>query len=71
MLLQETGYSDLDCITLLETTFTKWKIYITHSHHFFGHYISDDEESFEIARDKILRIADKFCESEFQFLNRE
>ncbi len=74
-LLQETGHTDLD---LYYDEFGKphlngeKHISITHSHNFSALIISDETVGIdiELQRDKIIRIADKFCESEFQFLSR-
>ncbi len=46
-------------------------ISITHSHDFSAIIISDETVGIdiELQREKIIRIADKFCDSEFQFLN--
>ena len=73
-LLQETGHTDLD---LYYDEFGKphlngeKHISITHSHNFSAIIISDETVGIdiELQRDKIIRIADKFCDSEFQFLN--
>ena len=45
-------------------------ISITHSHEFSAIIISDETVGIdmELQRDKIIRIADKFCDSEFEFL---
>lgn len=74
-LLQEAGYTDLD---LYYDAFGKphingeKHISITHSHDFSAIIISDETVGIdiELQRDKIIRIADKFCDSEFQFLSR-
>ena len=73
-LLQETGHTDLD---LYYDEFGKPHLHgekhisITHSHHFSAIIISDETVGIdiELQRDKIIRIADKFCDSELQFLN--
>ena len=73
-LLQETGHTDLD---LYYDEFGKPHLYgekhisITHSHNFSAIIISDEIVGIdiELQRDKITRIADKFCDSEFQFLD--
>jgi len=73
-LLQETGFTDLD---LYYDEFGKPHLHgekhisITHSHNFSAIIISDETVGIDIEmqRDKIIRIADKFCESEFQFLD--
>lgn len=72
-LLQETGHTDLD---LYYDEFGKphlkseKHISITHSHDFSAIIISDKTVGIdvELQRDKIIRIADKFCDLEFQFL---
>lgn len=72
-LLQETGHTDLD---LYYDEYGKphlnneKHISITHSHDFSAIIISDKTVGIdiELQRDKIIRIADKFCDSEFQFL---
>lgn len=74
-LLQETGHTDLD---LYYDEFGKphlqgeKHISITHSHNFSAIIISDETVGIdiELQRDKITRIADKFCDSEFQFLDK-
>ena len=45
-------------------------ISITHSHNFSAIILSDETVGIdiELQRDKIIRIADKFCDSEFQYL---
>ena len=73
-LLQETGHTDLD---LYYDEFGKPHlqgekyISITHSHNFSAIIISDETVGIdiELQRDKITRIADKFCDSELQFLD--
>lgn len=73
-LLQETGHNDLD---LYYDEFGKPHLHgekhisITHSHEFSAIIISDETVGIdiELQRDKITRIADKFCDSEFQFLD--
>lgn len=73
-LLQEAGYTDLD---LYYDEFGKPHLHgekhisITHSHEFSAIIISDETVGIdiELQRDKITRIADKFCDSEFQFLD--
>jgi 4'-phosphopantetheinyl transferase len=75
-LLQETGHTDLD---LYYDEFGKphlqgeKHISITHSHNFSAIIISDETVGIdiELQRDKIIRIADKFCDSEFQFLDMD
>jgi 4'-phosphopantetheinyl transferase len=74
-LLQETGHTDLD---LYYDEFGKPHLHgekhisITHSHNFSAIIISEETVGIdiELQRDKIIRIADKFCDSEFQFLSR-
>ena len=48
-------------------------ISITHSHHFSAIIISDQTVGIdiELQREKIIKIAHKFCESEFEFLPEE
>jgi 4'-phosphopantetheinyl transferase len=73
-LLQQAGYNDFD---LYYDVFGKPHlndgkfISITHSHNFSSIIISDETVGIdiELQRDKITRIADKFCDSEFQFLD--
>ena len=75
-LLQETGHTDLD---LYYDEFGKPHLYdgkhisITHSHDFSAIIISDETVGIdiELQREKIIRIADKFCDSEFQYLEPE
>ena len=75
-LLQGTGYTDLD---LYYDEFGKphlqgeKHISITHSHNFSAIIISDETVGIdiELQRDKITRIADKFCDSEFEFLDMD
>ncbi|QIH38663.1 4'-phosphopantetheinyl transferase superfamily protein [Flavobacterium sp. Sr18] len=75
-LLQEAGHTDLD---LFYDQFGKphlqgeKHISITHSHNFSAIIISDETVGIdiELQRSKIIRIADKFCDSEFQFLDLE
>ena len=74
-LLQETGHTDLD---LYYDEFGKPHLHgkthisITHSHDFSAIIVSDETVGIdiELQRNKIIRIADKFCNSEFQFLDR-
>ena len=74
-LLQVAGYTDFD---LYYDEFGKPHlkddkyISITHSHHFSAIIVSDETAGIdiELQRDKIIRIADKFCDSETQFLSR-
>ena len=73
-LLQLAGYSDFD---LYYDEFGKPHlsdskyISITHSHDFSAIIVSDETVGIdiELQRNKIIRIADKFCITEFQFLN--
>lgn len=75
-LLQEVGYADFD---LYYDAFGKphlkdqKHISITHSHEFSAIIISDETVGIdiELQREKIIRIADKFADSEFQFLEPE
>lgn len=75
-LLQETGHTDLD---LYYDEFGKPHLHgenhisITHSHNFSAIIISDKTVGIdiELQRDKITRIADKFCQTEFQFLDSD
>ncbi|HEU4789694.1 MAG TPA: 4'-phosphopantetheinyl transferase superfamily protein [Flavobacterium sp.] len=73
-LFQQVGYTDFD---LYYDEFGKPHLYdgkhisITHSHQFSAIIISDEVAGIdiELQREKIIRIADKFTESEFSFLN--
>lgn len=75
-LLNEAGYTDFD---LFYDAFGKphlrdgKHISITHSHQFSSIIVSDEKVGIdiELQRDKIIRIADKFCDAEFQYLNNE
>ncbi|MEL1239619.1 4'-phosphopantetheinyl transferase family protein [Flavobacterium flavipallidum] len=75
-LLEEAGYTDFD---LYYDAFGKPHLHdgkhisITHSHQFSSIIISDEVVGIdiELQREKIIRIADKFCDAEFQYLNRE
>ena len=75
-LLQQAGYNDFD---LYYDVFGKPHlndgkfISITHSHNFSAIIISDETVGIdiELQRNKITRIADKFCDSEFQFLDMD
>lgn len=75
-LLNEAGYTDFD---LYYDEFGKphlqdgKHISITHSYQFSSIIISDETVGIdiELQREKIIRIADKFCDSEFQYLDRE
>ena len=73
-LLQLAGYSDFDLYYdefgkphLIDSKY----ISITHSHDFSAIIISDETVGIdiELQRNKIIKIADKFCNTEFQFLN--
>jgi 4'-phosphopantetheinyl transferase len=72
-LLQIAGFTDLD---LYYDAFGKphlngdKHISITHSHEFSAIIISNETVGIdiELQREKIIRIADKFCNSEFQYL---
>ena len=74
--LEQLGYTDFD---LYYDCFGKPHLHdgkhisITHSHNFAAIIISNETVGIdiELQRDKIIRIADKFCESEFQFLKRD
>ena len=76
MLIQEIGITDFD---LHYDAFGKpylncgRHISITHSHHFAAIIISDETVGIdmELQREKIIRIADKFVDSEFKYLNSE
>lgn len=73
-LLQEAGYNDLD---LYYDEFGKphlnddKHISITHSHHFSAIILSDETVGIdiELQREKIIRIADKFVDEEFDYLD--
>ena len=75
-LMQHAGFTDFD---LYYDEFGKPKLYrekhisITHSHHFSAIIISDQTVGIdiELQREKIIKIAHKFCESEFEFLPEE
>ncbi|SDX96103.1 4'-phosphopantetheinyl transferase family protein [Flavobacterium degerlachei] len=75
MLLQEAGYSDFD---LHYDEFGKpylkngKYISITHSHHFSAIIVSDQTVGIdiELQREKIIRIADKFVDEEFSYLDK-
>ena len=75
-LLEEAGYTDFD---LYYDAFGKPHLHdgkhisITHSHQFSSIIVSDEVVGIdiELQREKIIRIADKFCDAEFQYLNRE
>ncbi|MEN9909741.1 MAG: hypothetical protein RLZZ540_2890 [Bacteroidota bacterium] len=75
-LLNEAGYTDFD---LYYDKFGKPHLHdgkhisITHSYQFAAIIISDEIVGIdiELQREKIIRIADKFCDAEFQFLDRE
>lgn len=75
-LLQLAGYSDFD---LFYDEFGKphlidgKHVSITHSHEFSAIIISDETVGIdiELQRDKIIKIADKFCDTEFQFLDNK
>jgi 4'-phosphopantetheinyl transferase len=74
-LLNEAGYSDFD---LYYDEFGKPHLHdgkhisITHSHQFSSIIISNETVGIdiELQREKIILIADKFCDTEFQYLNR-
>ena len=73
-LLQLVGYSDFDLhydeFGKPHLSDSKY-ISITHSHDFSAIIVSDETVGIdiELQRNKIIRIADKFCNIEFQFLN--
>ncbi|PZX93968.1 4-phosphopantetheinyl transferase [Flavobacterium aquariorum] len=75
-LFKEVGYTDFD---LYYDEFGKphlndgKHISITHSHQFSAIILSDEVVGIdiELQREKIIRIADKFAETEFSFLNPE
>ena len=75
-LMQHAGFTDFD---LYYDEFGKPNLYrekhisITHSHNFSAIIISDETVGIdiELQRDKIIRIVDKFCDSEFQFLDQD
>jgi phosphopantetheinyl transferase len=75
-LLQEAGYSDFD---LFYDEFGKphlkdgKHISITHSYTFSAIILSDQNIGIdmEMQREKIIKIADKFVDCEFEFLNQE
>ena len=75
-LLNEAGYTDFD---LYYDEFGKPHLHdgkhisITHSYQFAAIIISDEIVGIdiELQREKIIRIADKFCDAEFQYLDRE
>lgn len=75
-LMQHAGFTDFD---LYYDEFGKPNLYrekhisITHSHHFSAIIISDQTVGIdiELQREKIIKIAHKFCESEFKFLPEE
>ena len=74
--LQQAGYTDFD---LYYDTFGKPHLHdgkhisITHSHEFSAIIISDEAVGIdiELQRNKIIKIAHKFCDSEFQFLDMD
>lgn len=75
-LFQLAGYSDFDLYydQFGKPNLTDGKyISITHSHDFSAIIISNETVGIdiELQRDKIIKIADKFCDTEFQFLNAE
>lgn len=75
-LFQEAGYTDFD---LYYDEFGKPHLHdgkhisITHSHQFSAIILSDDVVGIdiELQREKIIRIADKFADTEFSFLKQE
>jgi len=73
-LFQLAGYSDFDLYydQFGKPNLTDGKyISITHSHDFSAIITSNETVGIdiELQRDKIIKIADKFCDTEFQFLN--
>ncbi|SHF92140.1 4'-phosphopantetheinyl transferase superfamily protein [Flavobacterium micromati] len=75
-LLNIAGYTDFDLYydEFGKPHLTDGKfISITHSHDFSAIIISDETVGIdiELQRDKIIKIADKFCDTEYQFLNLE
>ena len=76
MLLKAAGYTDFELHydEFGKPYFLDGKhISITHSHQFSALIISDETVGIDIEmqREKIIRIADKFCDCEFQFLEPE
>ncbi|KAF2515765.1 4'-phosphopantetheinyl transferase superfamily protein [Flavobacterium salilacus subsp. salilacus] len=76
MLLQEAGYSDFDLYYANDGKphlRDGKNISITHSHDFSAIIISSRNTGIdmEMRRDKIIKIAHKFCSSEFSYLNPE
>jgi 4'-phosphopantetheinyl transferase len=75
-LFQQAGYADFD---LYYDEFGKPHLHdgkhisITHSHQFSAIILSDEVVGIdiELQREKIIRIADKFADTEFSFLNPE
>jgi 4'-phosphopantetheinyl transferase len=75
-LFQQAGYTDFD---LYYDEFGKPHLHdgkhisITHSHQFSAIILSDEVVGIdiELQREKIIRIADKFADSEFLFLEKE
>jgi 4'-phosphopantetheinyl transferase len=75
-LFQKVGYTDFD---LYYDEFGKPHLFdgkhisITHSHQFSAIILSDEVVGIdiELQREKIIRIADKFIDTEFSFLNLE
>lgn len=73
-LLQKAGYTDFD---LFYDSFGKPHLHngnyisITHSHEFSAIIISNETVGIdiELQRNKIIKIAHKFCDNEFQFLD--
>jgi phosphopantetheinyl transferase len=74
-LLQEAGYNDFDLyydeFGKPHLTDDKY-ISITHSHHFSAIIVSDETVGIdiELQREKIIRIADKFVDTEFSYLDQ-
>jgi phosphopantetheinyl transferase len=74
-LLQEARYNDFDLYydELGKPHLTDDKyISITHSHHFSAIIVSDETVGIdiELQREKIIRIADKFVDTEFSYLDQ-
>jgi hypothetical protein len=68
-LLQEAGYDLIYYDVFWKPHLKRWKIYSMCIPN-FRIIISDEAVGIdiELQRDKIIRIADKFCDQEFQFL---
>lgn len=75
-LLQKAGYSDFDLLydeSGKPHLKNQKHISISHSHEFSAIILSDENIGIdlEMQREKIIRIADKFVESEYDYLNKE